>query len=68
MAKRITITCDLCHVELSHLNWQGKDELCDECVLLIEAAQAVAKQSVITNVPQSEILKKWREMYDEPAT
>lgn len=64
MAKRILINCDRCGADLTVDNWLGDDELCSDCVLLVTAAEVVAREAVITNNSQTAVLKNWLKRYE----
>jgi hypothetical protein len=67
MAKRILINCDRCGADLTIDNWLGDDELCSDCILLVTAAETVARQATIANKSQAAVLKSWLAKY-EPTT
>ena len=64
MAKLILITCDRCRTKLDFNNWQGNSELCNDCVLLVTAAESVARTAIITNRTQAEVLNDWLKLYE----
>lgn len=65
MAKVTYFACDRCGCTLTGHNWQAKDEICDDCVLLAEGAAVVGKESVLKNVKPGEYLKRWLALYED---
>jgi len=64
MAKVTYFACDRCGSILTATNWQAHDELCDDCVLLVEGAGVVGREAMKKNQKPGEYLKRWLERYE----
>lgn len=59
------ITCDRCGCHLDMANWQAHDDLCNDCVLLVEGAAVVGREAMLKNKKPLEYLKEWLELYND---